>query len=381
MPSLRCACALGFVLGLGAPALAQDNDPLSRADLLELLERVEVQARAEREALKAQLQETQGELRQATQQVNVLTQELAQAWGERDQLRSAVAERDSAASLRLRIDSLQAQLSEQGQTLDSAETQLARLQAHYGAVVEQRDAAETQAARLGAHYAALVEARDALADELASAQEDLATMAVGTQVASAPGDKLPLGAGDGDQTQIQLARLQAHYGAVVEQRDAAETQLARLQAHYGALREQSDRTETQLARLQAHYEALADQRRSTATQLARLQAHYGALRDRLEGGASTSEVAAQGPAVDGPGEVPETPAATQTAAVSPPPQPAASSAGGAGRTVVVQAGDSLSRIANRVYGDFNRWREIYDANRDKLRNPNAIEPGMELQVP
>jgi nucleoid-associated protein YgaU len=50
-------------------------------------------------------------------------------------------------------------------------------------------------------------------------------------------------------------------------------------------------------------------------------------------------------------------------------------------TYVVQAGDSLSAIAQRFYGDANAYMRIFDANRDKLDNPDMIHPGQELVIP
>ena len=41
-------------------------------------------------------------------------------------------------------------------------------------------------------------------------------------------------------------------------------------------------------------------------------------------------------------------------------------------TYVVQAGDSLSAIAQKFYGDANRWTEIWEANKDKVPDPNRI---------
>lgn len=55
--------------------------------------------------------------------------------------------------------------------------------------------------------------------------------------------------------------------------------------------------------------------------------------------------------------------------------------GGAGGTVTVQKGDSLSRIAQRTLGNAGRWREIYEANKDKISNPNVIHPGQVLRLP
>jgi nucleoid-associated protein YgaU len=51
------------------------------------------------------------------------------------------------------------------------------------------------------------------------------------------------------------------------------------------------------------------------------------------------------------------------------------------RTVTVEAGDSLSKIAKRELGDGNKWRAIYDANRDKIKDPDLIHPGQVLTLP
>lgn len=51
------------------------------------------------------------------------------------------------------------------------------------------------------------------------------------------------------------------------------------------------------------------------------------------------------------------------------------------RTYTVKSGDSLSAIAEREYGDAGAWRRIYDANRDKIDDPDMIHPGQELTIP
>lgn len=61
---------------------------------------------------------------------------------------------------------------------------------------------------------------------------------------------------------------------------------------------------------------------------------------------------------------------------------AAAPAGGAvTRTYTVVGGDSLSKIAKKIYGDANRWKEIWEANKDKVKNPDLIQPGQELKIP
>lgn len=47
----------------------------------------------------------------------------------------------------------------------------------------------------------------------------------------------------------------------------------------------------------------------------------------------------------------------------------------------VKAGDSLNRIAKRELGSYDRWREIYDANRDKIKDPNVLSVGTQLVIP
>jgi nucleoid-associated protein YgaU len=61
------------------------------------------------------------------------------------------------------------------------------------------------------------------------------------------------------------------------------------------------------------------------------------------------------------------------------PEPVAT--GGSAKTYVVVNGDSLSKIAKREYGDANKWRTIYEANRDIIKDPDLIYPGQELKVP
>jgi nucleoid-associated protein YgaU len=51
------------------------------------------------------------------------------------------------------------------------------------------------------------------------------------------------------------------------------------------------------------------------------------------------------------------------------------------QTYTVAAGDSLSKIAKHFYGNANEYMKIFDANKDKLSNPDAIKPGQELVIP
>ncbi|BCJ92593.1 hypothetical protein acsn021_01620 [Anaerocolumna cellulosilytica] len=50
-------------------------------------------------------------------------------------------------------------------------------------------------------------------------------------------------------------------------------------------------------------------------------------------------------------------------------------------TYVVQSGDSLWAIAKKQYGDGTKYTKIYNANKDKIKNPSLIYPGQKLVIP
>lgn len=51
------------------------------------------------------------------------------------------------------------------------------------------------------------------------------------------------------------------------------------------------------------------------------------------------------------------------------------------QTYTVKSGDCLWTIAKKYYNDGARYKEIYEANKDKLKSPNLIYPGQELILP
>jgi nucleoid-associated protein YgaU len=68
------------------------------------------------------------------------------------------------------------------------------------------------------------------------------------------------------------------------------------------------------------------------------------------------------------------------------PAAAAAAVGGtasttAARTYTVQPGDSLSKISKQFYGDANKYMNIFNANKDKLSDPDKIKVGTELRIP
>jgi nucleoid-associated protein YgaU len=47
----------------------------------------------------------------------------------------------------------------------------------------------------------------------------------------------------------------------------------------------------------------------------------------------------------------------------------------------VQPGDTLSKIAQRHYGNANQYPRIFEANRPLLKDPDEIYPGQTLRIP
>ena len=72
---------------------------------------------------------------------------------------------------------------------------------------------------------------------------------------------------------------------------------------------------------------------------------------------------------------------TAPAPAHPLPSPAGTSGATVGKTYTVVAGDSLSKIAKREYGDANAWKRIYEANRDLIKDPDLIYPGQTFKIP
>ena len=47
----------------------------------------------------------------------------------------------------------------------------------------------------------------------------------------------------------------------------------------------------------------------------------------------------------------------------------------------VRKGETLQKISNKLYGTTKQWKKLYDLNRDVLKSPDKIRPGMTIKVP
>lgn len=89
---------------------------------------------------------------------------------------------------------------------------------------------------------------------------------------------------------------------------------------------------------------------------------------------SPDEVAQQ-PVLETPAEPPMSPLSPRPEIPSRPPPP------GVKRSYRVKAGDTLVAIARQFYGDGERYQEIYEANRERLRAPEDLREGLVLDIP
>ena len=84
-------------------------------------------------------------------------------------------------------------------------------------------------------------------------------------------------------------------------------------------------------------------------------------------GETASQTTAQAVAADQPEDVPAPPSAV--------------SGLGESVTYTVQKDDTLQKIAKKFYGSYGKWTRVYEANKDKLKNPNFVRPGTVLTIP
>jgi len=52
-----------------------------------------------------------------------------------------------------------------------------------------------------------------------------------------------------------------------------------------------------------------------------------------------------------------------------------------GTTYTVKPGDTLSKIAKERYGDASEWKKIHQANKERIKDPDKIQPGWTLNLP
>lgn len=51
------------------------------------------------------------------------------------------------------------------------------------------------------------------------------------------------------------------------------------------------------------------------------------------------------------------------------------------RYYTIERGDSLSKIAKEVYGDYKKWTALFEANKEVIKDPDLIYPGQTIRIP
>lgn len=52
-----------------------------------------------------------------------------------------------------------------------------------------------------------------------------------------------------------------------------------------------------------------------------------------------------------------------------------------GQTYTIEKGDTLSKIAKEQLGNSSAWKQIFEANRDVIDDPDRIFPGQVIKLP
>ncbi len=47
----------------------------------------------------------------------------------------------------------------------------------------------------------------------------------------------------------------------------------------------------------------------------------------------------------------------------------------------IQKNDTLQKVSKRFYDTYRRWQQIYELNKDVIKDPNRIKPGTVIRIP
>jgi chromosome segregation ATPase len=348
-------------------------------------------ARAERDGLVAQVKQLTDEKAKLAQQVSAggdAANRLAETAGQLEAAKQeAAALRDqlaaSTSTTKTDATRLQGEVDTLGRRLEDARRQLAAAEATQGETARKLDEAQAGTARLERENADLRAEHASLTAKLAPAAASTAATAAATTVSTGAGvaedvtqlkadlrraeEKVDMTVRAFAQAQAENERLKTQIAQAAGERAGAMdagAALARTEQELTALRGVAGRSANETA-------SLRDLLRQTQNSSASLVAENARLRTALSAaGASVPPASVTAPtrpalAATAPGPATPPPAA-------PPPAP---------RIHRVVSGDTLTRISSRYYGTWARWQDIYNANRDKLRDADVLPLGAELKIP
>ncbi len=148
-------------------------------------------------------------------------------------------------------------------------------------------------------------------------------------------------------------------------RPAQEIEIGSIEYYYGKLRDEAEilrtrleKSEDERSRLGKVLEAEAAFSIKEKVRLEKLQSDVDQIRSEIE----------------------KPPQKPQTQAPLKPLKPKEEKALSRPKVYTVEAGDTLNAVAEKVYGDARRWKEIFNANKEKI-DRGRIEPGTVLNIP
>jgi len=202
------------------------------------------------------------------------------------------------------------------------------------------------------------------------------------------------------------ATLKTQLADITKSSESSSAEVTRLNGELAALRETAEHNASEAAALRTQLAGATQSSESGNAEVTRLNGELTAARDTANkatadnaalreflrqmqntGASLASENARLRIALAVAGRAPAaatsqpTRPAPVTVAASAPAAPAPPAPPPAPRTYRVASGDTLSRISSRYYGTATRWQDIYNANRDQLRNPDVLPLGVELKIP
>ncbi len=305
---------------------AQQQWQASRDQLAALIEENQA-AIAERARLNARINELEAQRERDNAQISGLRLELLRSW----ETRSTLLEALRALSPKQAEQFVADLANDPG--LQGAEAELATLRDQVAALGRERDAAVAQRAAVEQQFAA------------AKAAADAQIAALTQQVNAKRSEDRQLTAAQ----QQERAALQRELQAAQVQQAAQQLQITQLRSELAAAQAEGQR-------------------------LAALTAAPSAPPVVPVDSAPVAVVTAPTPVVVA---APPTPTTEETAAGETP----VGETPVVPRTIQVQRGDTLSRIAARELGAASQWQAIFDANRGVLKSPNSLRVGMELVLP
>ena len=183
-----------------------------------------------------------------------------------------------------------------------------------------------------------------------------------------------------DKLNKRLSQVEGEKAALVEQKTALDHQLLDQKAESDRLHRLLDRVIPASSSEEARPRSVLPRLDPNSSALATPPSHPAAVPEKADIPAATQPAASQPPVIretPPPQPKPVEPAPATVAEHPAPPAPITA----ATRTYVVQPGDSVYRIAERVYGDPMQWKKVRDANRERLGPDNQLRAGQVLVVP